>query len=135
MFSSLYAKVGIGLLAAILIGLAAFTLNKMVNKIADQGKQIAQLETDLKTEQDARKADVAGLTTLSRGVVAASSARALDDKVLSETIDAKNPHPSSPELSNFLDGLRREAGSPGPAAKPASRTGSPAGSGTGRSVH
>jgi hypothetical protein len=108
MLNSLYARLGLGLAALILIGLAAFAIKSGIDKIDRQGRQIANLQRDLAAEKAARKADVAGLTILSQGVVAAASARALDDKLLAETIDAKNPQPVSPGLADFLDGLRKQ---------------------------
>lgn len=127
MFGLSGLKLGLGVFALVLIGLAAFGLKAMVNKIDAQGREIAQLHIDLETEKAARRKDVAGLTVLSEGVLAASSARSIDEKILAETIDAKNPQPVSPGLASFLDGLRA-AEAPSPATpssgpRPAARSG------------
>lgn len=128
-------KLGLGLGALIFVALVAFGIKVAINKIDRQGQQIAQLQTDLRTEKAARQADVAGLTTLSRGVVAASSARALDDKILAETIDAQHPQPASPGLSHFLDGLRGAPGAAGPAADAAGGAHQPAAAGAAGTRH
>jgi hypothetical protein len=125
MFGFSYLKLGLGLGALILIGLAAFALKAMVNKIDKQGQQIATLRGELATEREARKRDVAGLTTLTRGIVAASSARALDEEVLRETIDNRNPQPVSPDLGAFLDGLRGQGRAPEPDKAPGGAGGPP----------
>lgn len=134
MFGISWPKLGIGFAVLVAIGLAAFGLKAMVNKIDQQGQQIMGLKTELAGEKAARKADVAGLTVLSQGVVAASSARALDDKILAETIDAKNPQPSSPGLAHFLDGLRNSDAASGP-ANAAGSAHQPAAAGAGGPKH
>jgi hypothetical protein len=128
MLGSIYVRIGLGLAVAVAIALAFFAVKSAINKIDAQGQEIAMLRTAVASEKAAREKDVAGLTALSQGVVAAASARAIDDKILSETIDAKNPQPSSPGLARFLDGLRASdsaAAAPGgPAgAPPAPRAG------------
>jgi len=107
MFGFSWLKIGLGLGALILIGLAAFAIKAGINKIEAQGKQIANLERNLEAEKQARQRDVAGLTTLARGITAAATARGLDEEVLRNEIDTRNPNPVSPELARFLDGLRR----------------------------
>ena len=123
MFASLYAKLGLGLAALILIGLAAFAIKSGINKIESQGRDIQRLETSLAAEKQARERDVAGLTVLTEGIVAASSARAMDEETLRETIDARNPQPASPGLGRLLDGLRRNVGGQGGSDAPAQRPG------------
>lgn len=121
MFGISYAKLGIGLGIAILIGLAAWGIKAGLDKIADQGAQIERLRTDLAAEKAARENDVRGLTALSQGILAASNARSLDEEVLRETIDSANPQPVSPGLSRFLSGLRandRAAGAAAPGQRP-----------------
>jgi hypothetical protein len=131
MFGSIYAKLGLGLAVAILIGLAVFTIKSGINKIAKQGAQIEALRRDLAAEVEGRKRDVQGLTVLTQGMVGASSARALDEEALRESIDAKNPQPVSPDLGRFLDRLR--AGTPeAPAASTAPAGARPAPAGRAR---
>lgn len=114
-------KIGASLAVIVAIGLLAFAIKSGINKIEKQGKEIATLKIDLATEKAARQKDVQGLTVLAQGMIQASSARAIDEKVLRETIDAKKPTPVSPGLAAFLDRLRLQAGSnPGPASSPAS---------------
>jgi hypothetical protein len=125
MFSSIYAKLGVGLAVLVAIGLAVFAIHSAIDKIDKQGQQIASLKTELETEKDARKRDVAGLTALSQGVVAAANAHAVDEQILAETIDAKNPKPSSPGLTDFLNGLRASDANRAAPAGPA-RAGPPA---------
>jgi hypothetical protein len=115
MFGISYLKLGLGLGVAILVALAAFGIKAGINKIDAQGRQISQLKTDLATEKQARERDVRGLTVLSQGITAAASARAIDEKILGETINASNPKPVSPDLGRFLDGLRS---ADAPPAKP-----------------
>jgi len=81
-------------------------IHGMQSTIADQKTQIGTLQTNLQAEQAARKADVAGLTTLSQGLVAASSAKASDQAALTGTIDVANPPAASPALAGFLACLR-----------------------------
>lgn len=92
-------------LAGILIA-AYLWIHGMQSTIADQKTQIGTLTVNLQTEQAERKADVAGLTTLSQGLVAASSAKASDQAALSGTIDVANPPAASPALAGFLACLR-----------------------------
>jgi len=103
-------------------------IHGMQAKIAKQAGQITTLQTDLATEQQARQRDVAGLTSLSSGLLAASSAKDKDQAALQETIDATHPAPVSPGLAALLGCLRaadsgkectaaaRAGGSPAPAA-------------------
>lgn len=132
MFGFSWLKIGLGLGALILIGLAAFAIRSGINKIEAQGARIAGLERDLASEKAARQRDVAGLTTLAQGITAAASARGLDEEVLRNEIDTRNPSPVSPELARFLDGLRRNdrATRAAPAAggadrRPPARAGNP----------
>jgi hypothetical protein len=121
MFAGIYAKLGLGLAVAIFVGLAAFAIKSGINKIERQGQQIEGLTRDLAAEKQARESDVRGLTVLSEGIVAASSARSLDEEVLRDTIDSRNPQPVSDGLSRYLDGLRandRNPGAPAPAQRP-----------------
>jgi hypothetical protein len=111
MFGLSSLKLGLGIGALILIALFALSIKLGINKIAAQGKEIATLKTDLATEKAARQKDVQGLTVLAQGMIAASSARALDERTLGETINASNPNPVSPDLGAFLDRLRVQAGS------------------------
>ncbi len=113
MFGSLYAKLGLGLAALILIGLAAFAIKSGIDKIDAQGQQIATLQTALASEKQARERDVAGLTTLAQGMTAAASARGMDEEVLRATIDSQHPSPVSPGLAAFLSGLRARDGASG----------------------
>jgi hypothetical protein len=124
-------KLGLGIAALVMIALFAWTLKAQVNKIADLGGQVQKLKTDLASEQAARQRDVAGLTALSQGIIGASSARSLDEATLRETIDEKNPKPSSPGLAGFIDGLRR-SDSPPPAPSAAAHPGGAPGSGAAR---
>ncbi|WP_420140192.1 hypothetical protein [Sphingomonas sp.] len=81
-------------------------IHSMQAKIARQDAQINTLAMNLKAEQAARAKDVAGLTALSSGLLAASSAKSADQKALSETIDATNPTPVSAGLASLLGCLR-----------------------------
>ncbi|MDH7638975.1 hypothetical protein [Sphingomonas oryzagri] len=122
------------LLPYILIGaacLGAFLwIHGMQTTIADQKTQIGTLQINLSAEQAARKADVAGLTTLSQGLVAASSAKASDQAALTGTIDVANPPAASPALGAFLACLRdADSGNGKPCA--ASGTGAAAPGATG----
>ncbi len=94
-------------LASILMA-AYLWIHGMQSTIADQKTQITTLTVNLQTEQAQRKADVAGLTTLSQGLVAASSAKASDQAALTGTIDVANPPAGSPALAGFLACLRAE---------------------------
>lgn len=100
------AQAIIGVVAVVLIGLAAFAIVHTLDKVADQAAELATVKRDLATEQLARKRDVAGLTVLSQGMLAASAGNAIDERVLSSAIDSKNPSPVSPGLARLLDGLR-----------------------------
>jgi uncharacterized membrane protein len=90
--------------AAVLSGI--LWVHHMQSTIAKQDQQINTLAVNLKAEQQARARDVAGLTTLTQGLARVSADSAKDAQALSETIDAKSPHPVSPELGAFLDRLR-----------------------------
>lgn len=81
-------------------------INGMRADIARQRTQIAQLSTDLASEKQARARDVAGLTALSSGLVAASSAKQRDQEALSHAIDVQHPQPVSAGLSRLLVCLR-----------------------------
>lgn len=116
------------LLALALLGIILW-IHGMQSTIADQKTQIGTLTVNLQNEQAERKADVAGLTTLSQGLVAASSAKASDQAALSGTIDVANPPAASPALAGFLACLR-DADTGGKACA-ASGTGAAAPSATG----
>jgi hypothetical protein len=112
-------QVGLAIGALVLLALAGFAIKAGLDKIARQGAQIEALERDLAAEKAARERDVRGLTVLAQGITAAATARGMDDEILRETIDARNPQPVSPDLARFLLGLReRDAGAAAPAERP-----------------
>jgi hypothetical protein len=76
------------------------------HEIASQRAALADLRASVAAEKRAREADVAALTTLSRGLVAASSAKTKDQEALSHAIDTQNVQPVSPGLRVFLECLR-----------------------------
>jgi hypothetical protein len=108
---------------AILIGFVLW-IRGMQSTIADQSSQINKLAVNLRTEQVARAKDVAGLTTLSSGLLAASSAKDKDQAALQETIDAAHPTPVSAGLAALLGCLRQADDNKQCAAT--ARTGGPA---------
>lgn len=122
----IWAVFGGGVL--LLLGLGGFAIKTVFDRIEGNAGKVAQLERDLDAEKKARQADVAGLTTLSKGMVVATSARVVDEEALRETIDAENPRPNSPALGDLLGRLRESdaeanrraasaAGRAGPTAK------------------
>jgi len=99
--------------------------------VKEQRGQMYDLSVQLKTETAARQRDVAGLTILSSGLVAASSAKQKDQEALSNAIDVQHPQPVSAGLSRLIECLRandqaREcapsAGTGGSVATPAGST-------------
>lgn len=90
----------------------------MRHDIAKLSTENSQLKRDIATETDARKRDVSALTTLSEGLANAAVTTHADNKVLTETIDAAHPTPSSPALAAFLAGLRTNDVQGGTASTP-----------------
>lgn len=100
------------LILAAVAGLVLW-INGMRSKIDAQAARItaqdvryAGLEVKFETEKQARTRDVAGLTALSSGLVAASSAKQRDQEALSHAIDVQHPQPVSAGLSALLTCLR-----------------------------
>lgn len=93
------------LIAAACLG-AYFWIHGMQRTIAADKAQITTLQTGLASEKEARAKDVAGLTTLAQGTAAAAVATQKDATILTETISAQNPAPSSPALAEYLSRLR-----------------------------
>ncbi|MET0439144.1 MAG: hypothetical protein ABW043_16790 [Devosia sp.] len=75
-------------------------------EIADLKVSNSHLNEAIQAEKLSRERDVAGLTALSSGLAKVSTDNRKDAAILAETIDAKNPAPSSPGLAALLDGLR-----------------------------
>jgi len=74
--------------------------------VADLREKNASLSSALTSETQARQRDVAGLTILSSGLVAASSAKQKDQEALSNAIDVQRPQPVSAGLSRLIECLR-----------------------------
>jgi peptidoglycan hydrolase CwlO-like protein len=104
--------------AIALIGVVLW-VRGMQSTIEEQREQISDLSGNLKSETAARERDVAGLTALAQGLAAAATTTKRDAQILSETIDAAHPTPSSPALAAFLASLRAAD----QAAKPAGPAG------------
>jgi hypothetical protein len=111
----------LGIAGALLIGW--LYVSHLRSTVETQADEINTLAVNLRAEQDARKRDVAGLTTLSKGLTQVATDTKRDATILAETINASNPAPASPRLSDFLRGLR-EADAAAVPASPAGRAGS-----------
>lgn len=109
--------------ALVVIGFVLW-IRGMQHKIEEQKVSISHLKDDLAAEQQARQRDVAGLTSLSSGLLAASSAKDKDQAALQETIDATHAVPVSPGLAALLGCLR--AADDGKECATAARAGRPA---------
>jgi len=77
------------------------------------------VQRDLEGERLARQKDVAGLTALSVGFAKAAVETKADKAIMEKTIDAANPAPASPALSELMRQLRDSDGAkPTSPAKP-----------------
>lgn len=97
--------VAIGLFA-LLLALGAFAIRTGLSTIEDQSRKIAQLETDLATEQNLRASDVAGLTTLVDGLVVNTRKSAEDQGAIEYALDKAHPSPLSPFMRAYFECLR-----------------------------
>lgn len=109
--------------ALVILGFVLW-IRGMQSTIAEQRASIAALKLDVATEKQARQRDVAGLTSLSSGLLAASSSKDKDQTALQETIDATHPAPVSAGLAALLGCLR--ASDDGKQCAATARTGGPA---------
>jgi hypothetical protein len=89
--------------------------------VARQKIELFGISEQLETERAARQRDIAGLTTLSKGLTAAAADTKKDQAAIVETINHENPEPASAGLAAFLDKLRANDGA---INAPAARTGS-----------
>lgn len=108
MLATVKARAGLIALAIVAALLVAgiVVIRWQSGKIDDQAERIATLQLDLKAESQARQRDVAALTLLTRNLIEAHKASAIDREVLSDAIKSHPVQPASPALDALLDGLR-----------------------------
>lgn len=117
-----YLGIALAVLSLFGVAVAGIFIRTAFKRVADGAATTARLERDLAAERKAREADVAGLTALSKGMVAATNARVVDERALAETIDDEHPKPVSAGLGRFLDKLRaNDAAASGRTTKAAGR--------------